>query len=68
MDRGILALSLSYAAPGSAERLGRARAARDAFSDALERLDDQEAWVRANAPYATGMTRRDAATMRLKSE
>ena len=42
-DRGTLALSLSYAAPGSAERLERARAARDAFSDALERLDDQEA-------------------------
>ena len=51
LDRGTLALSLSYAVPGSAERLERARAARDAFSDALERLDDQEAWVRASEPW-----------------
>lgn len=48
IDRGTLALSLSHSAPGSAERLERARAARDAFSDALERLDEQEAAVRAS--------------------
>lgn len=51
VDRGTLALSLSYAAPGSAERLERARAARDAFSDALERLDEQAASVRASEPW-----------------
>jgi hypothetical protein len=48
IDRGTLALSLSASAPSSAERLERARAARDAFSDALERLDEQEASVRAS--------------------
>lgn len=47
LNRGTLALSLSYTAPGSAEHLERAQAARAAFLDALERLDDQEAWVRA---------------------
>lgn len=51
VDRGTLALSLSYAAPGSAERLERARASRAAFSDALEQLDDQEAWGRASEPW-----------------
>jgi hypothetical protein len=50
LDRGTLALSLSYAAPGSFERLARARVAHDAFSDALKRLDD-EAWVRVSAPW-----------------
>lgn len=48
VDRATLALSLSYTVPGFAERLERARAARDAFSDALERLDEQEAAVRAS--------------------
>ena len=37
LDWGTLALSLSFAAPGSAERLALARAVRGAFSDALER-------------------------------
>lgn len=51
IDRATLALSLSYHAPVSAERLERARAARSAFSDALEQLDEQEAWVRASEPW-----------------
>ena len=51
LGRGTLALSLSYAAPRSAERLERARATRAACSDALERLDDQEAWVRDREPW-----------------
>lgn len=64
VDRGTLALSLSYAAPGSAERLERARASRAAFSDALEQLDDQEAWGAPVSPGECCMLRRGAATMR----
>ncbi|MGO8949824.1 MAG: hypothetical protein ACLQUY_19650 [Ktedonobacterales bacterium] len=48
VDRGTLALDLSYSAPGYVERLERARAARDAFSDALELLDQQDAKVHSS--------------------
>lgn len=49
IDRATLALQLSYSAQVSAERLAQARAARDAYSDALAALDEQTTAIRASA-------------------
>jgi hypothetical protein len=51
IDRGTLALSLSYSASDSAERLERARSARDTFADALEQLDRQDAEVKSSEAW-----------------
>jgi hypothetical protein len=51
IDRGTLALSLSCSASDSAERLERARSARDTFADALEQLDRQDAEVKSSEAW-----------------
>jgi hypothetical protein len=51
IDRGTLALDLGYSASSHAERLERARSARDAFADALEQLDQQDAEVQSSEAW-----------------
>ena len=51
VDRGVLALHLSYSAAGYVEQLEQARTARDAFADALNQLDGQDAIVKSTEAW-----------------